>query len=97
MMWYWGSGAHWWAWTIGFVLMVAFWGVIVWAIWYLVTSTTRRSDHNGSGGDAKHILDERLARGEIDADEYSKLRNLMQAPEGCPGDRTHSSSAGGSG
>lgn len=85
-MWYWGGGVHWWGWLLGGVAMLAFWGLIVWAIWYFVTSVTRRDDRGdrrplgGSGeppADPLRILDERLARGEIDAEEYTNLRKLI--------------------
>ena len=75
MMWYWGGGVHWWGWLLGALGMVAFWGLVVWAIWYLVTALAR-PQHGQRAGDAKMILDERLARGEIDVAEYQRLRDL---------------------
>ncbi len=78
MMWYGGSDVHWWGWLIGSVMMVAFWALIIWAIWYFATSFSRQSRQSEpSRGDPKQILDERLARGEIDPDEYTRLRRLM--------------------
>jgi uncharacterized membrane protein len=62
--------------TVG---MVAFWGVIIWGVWYFVTGANRRSDQDHrSPGDAKRILDERLARGEIDTAEYGRLLAVMR-------------------
>ncbi|MHB1612758.1 MAG: SHOCT domain-containing protein [Actinomycetes bacterium] len=69
--------------------MVAFWGVLILAVWYFVTAVTRRPDGRRSQGDRlesdrpgtadpKRILDERLARGDIDAEEYRRLRDLLQ-------------------
>ena len=80
MMWYWGGGVHWWGWLLGALAMVAFWGVLIWAVWYFVTAVTRRPEgHRPQGdrpegdrpgaADPKGFLDERLARGDIDADE----------------------------
>lgn len=78
MMWYWGGGVHWWGWLLGVLAMVLFWGLVIWAIWYLVTTvTTRRSEPGPGSSDPKRILDERLARGEIDAEEYRRLRDVM--------------------
>ena len=77
MMWYWGNGAHWWAMLFGVVVMVAFWGVIVWAIWSFVTGADRRSEQTARTDDARRILDERLARGEIAPEEYERLRTLI--------------------
>ena len=78
MMWYWGNGGHWWAMLIGVIAMVAVWGVIIWAIWYFVTNVIRQPEQRTPPDDAKRILDERLARGEIDAEEYARLRKVMR-------------------
>lgn len=89
MMWYWGGGVHWWGWLLGALAMVAFWGVLIWAVWYFVTAVTRRPEGGRLPGDRlegdrpgtadpKRILDERLARGDIDAEEYRRLRDLLQ-------------------
>jgi putative membrane protein len=77
MMWYWGGGGHWWWALLGLVGMVAFWGLIIWAVWYFVTGTGRGADPQQAPGGARRILDERLARGEIDADEYRHLVSLI--------------------
>jgi putative membrane protein len=77
MMWYWGNGMQWWGWLLMSIGMVAFWSLIIWAIWYLVTTFGRQPTGLPSP-DPKRILDERLARGEIDADEYARLRGLLE-------------------
>jgi putative membrane protein len=87
MFWY---GSHWvfWQAALMWIGMIIFWGLLVWGIYALFTSSRR----SGSGGDrgggpggaghqpdsAQRILDERLARGEIDADEYRRLRELIR-------------------
>ena len=81
MMWYLGGGVQWWGWLLMSVGMVVFWGLVVWALWYFVTSLTRSSHPTQRPREAKHILDERLARGEIDAEEYRRLRDLMRSDE----------------
>lgn len=80
MMWYWGSGVHWWGWLLGFAAMVAFWGLVIWGMWYFLTAVARRPQQAppAEGPDAKRTLDERLARGEIDADEYQHLLTLIR-------------------
>lgn len=83
MMWYWGGGVHWWGWLLGFVAMAAFWGLIIWGAWYFLTSIGRRPEPpatRGEPADPKRILDERLARGEIDTDEYQRLLGLIRGP-----------------
>jgi putative membrane protein len=67
--------------------MIAFWALPIWAIYALVTGITRRPDQGGPGGqpptgDPRCILDERLARGEIEAEEYQRLRNLLDGGTG---------------
>lgn len=72
---------HWWGWLLGFVAMVAFWGLVIWGLWYFLTSLGRRPEPPSFGGepaDPKRILDERLARGEIDTDEYQRLLDLIR-------------------
>lgn len=80
------NGGGWAFWQVGlmWVVMIAFWGLVIWAIYALVTSVTRKSGQERRGGehgagDARRILDERLARGEIDTDEYQRLRDAMAA------------------
>lgn len=78
MMWYWGGAVHWWGWLLGALGMVAFWALAIWAVWYFVTAVTRRAEEGPHpSSDPKRILDERLARGEIDAEDYRRLRDLL--------------------
>ncbi len=77
MMWNngWGGGE----WVAMSIMMVAFWSIVVVAIVLLVRAT--RSDSHPSptptGADARRILDERFARGEIEAEEYTRRRDLL--------------------
>ena len=76
------DGGHW----IGaIVMMVLFWGVIAAIMITLVRSGVwSRHDHHaappaGSSTDkAERILHERFARGEIDADEYTRRHDLLK-------------------
>jgi putative membrane protein len=78
MMWDWSGGMHWWGWLLGAVGMVAFWGLLIWAVWYFVTGVSRRPEQGQGPGEANRILDERLARGEISPEEYRHLRELIR-------------------
>jgi putative membrane protein len=76
------------------VVMIAFLGLLIWAGYALVAgSSRRRGNEPGEGtGAPRRLLDERLARGEIDAEEYQRLRDLIaagngQAPAGTRGGR----------
>jgi putative membrane protein len=68
------------------VVMIAFWVLLGWVICALVTGATRRPGGPGRGvqqpGDAHRILDERLARGQIDAEEYRRLREVLDGDAG---------------
>jgi putative membrane protein len=59
--------------------IVGFWAIVIGAIWYLVTAVIRRpEDRPRDDGDPRRILDERLARGEVDPEEYRRLRDLLE-------------------
>ncbi len=87
MMFWNGGGWPFWEVALMWVGMIAFWGLLIWAVYALITSATRRTgpeprgeEHRGD--DARRILDERLARGEIDAEEYRRLRDVLLSGEG---------------
>lgn len=86
MFWYGNGGWAWWQVAIMWIVMIAFWGVLIWAVWALVTGALRRTGGGDrdvrQSGRAAHILDERLARGEIGAEEYQRLRELMGRDQG---------------
>ncbi len=77
MFWYGGHWAFWQA-SLMWAGMIVFWGLLAWAIYALIT-TARKPPEKDHGGDALRILDQRLARGEIDATEYQRLRDLITA------------------
>ncbi|HET6875279.1 MAG TPA: SHOCT domain-containing protein [Acidimicrobiales bacterium] len=77
MMWYGDGNVAWWGWLLMSVGMVAFWGFVIWAVWAIASGMTRRPGGEPPARGAKELLDERLARGEIDSEEYRHLRDLM--------------------
>ena len=86
MFWYGGQWA-WWQGGLMWLGMIVFWGLLIWAVYAVITNLTRKQGSNHSGDDARRILDQRLARGEIDAEEYQWLRDLItpsdhQSPAG---------------
>jgi putative membrane protein len=74
MMFGYGNGWPVWESALMWIGMIAFLGVLIWAGYALITSASRKPGH---GGDPRRILDERLARGEIDTAEYQRLRDLI--------------------
>lgn len=75
------NGSQWAFWQVAlmWIAMIAFWALLVWLVYYLVTGAIRDSRRGDEAGSAKRILDERLARGEIDVEEYGRLRAAMTA------------------
>lgn len=75
MLWY---GGHWAFWQAGlmWVGMIAFWGLLIWGIYALISSS-RGPDITERGNDARRILDERLARGDISTEEYERLLDAI--------------------
>jgi len=71
MMW---NTATWWHWlpmTIVWLIVV---GTIVWAAMSVFPAERHR------GSTARTVLDERLARGQLDLEEYPRLRDELERP-----------------
>jgi uncharacterized membrane protein len=87
-----------WAVALMWIGMLTFLGVLIWIGYTLMTGQhqqrrgVRGAQRRRSGVDARGVLDERLARGDIDAAEYQQLRDLIaagddQAPTGAASGR----------
>ncbi len=61
-------GMSWWMWFPGFLVTLTLLGFGIWAVGRLA--------HRPSGG-ALQVLEERLARGEIDAEEFRQRRTIL--------------------
>lgn len=74
----WGYGAGSGDWALMMIAMVIFWGLLVLAV-VMIFRGTRTSEPTSvdRGPGAQAILDERLARGEIDAAEYTDLKKTL--------------------
>jgi len=83
MMFWYGNGWAWWQGGLMWLAMLAFWGLLIWAVYALITNLTRKPGQEHGSGDARSILDQRLARGEISPEEYQRLRGLIE-PETHP-------------
>lgn len=72
VMWYMHGMGPW-----GWLMMIVFWAaviyLIVWAVRSSATPDLREEDS------ALRILDERLARGEIDGEEYRERRQVLES------------------
>ncbi|MBI4328639.1 MAG: SHOCT domain-containing protein [Chloroflexi bacterium] len=84
MMWWgmgpqWGDGAWSWAWVIGslfgLVMMVAFWGAVIFLIvWGIRTFGAPRPSVAIAGGTPIEIAQRRYAGGEITRDQYEQIK-----------------------
>jgi putative membrane protein len=73
-----GESWAWWQMLLMWIGMIVFWALVIWGIWALVTAATRRPDNGRGDPSARQILDQRLARGEIDIEEYRRRREAIQ-------------------
>ena len=85
-MMYWNDGGDWgWGgWLVMVLMMLAFWGLIAAVAIALIRGGLWRQPPPAppsaeSGDTAARILDERFARGDIDADEYRTRREVLQS------------------
>ena len=74
-MMFWNEG-HWAFWQVALMWtgMISFWGLLIWFVYARVTTASGSSSRSDDRGAAGQILEERLARGEIDTEEYARLR-----------------------
>lgn len=78
----WGNGMGWGGWLLMSLTTVGFWAVVVFGIVALFRGGTRDSGtpaNRRPEQDPQHILDERFARGEIDAEEYRARRDVLHS------------------
>jgi putative membrane protein len=81
----WGSGGWGWgAWVFMAIMMVIFFALVAGVLVALIRPGGWRGTGAGpqtdpGSSDALRILDERFARGEIDAEEYAQRRKLLRS------------------
>lgn len=72
------GGMGWGGWVLMALVMVAFWALVVYAIVALFRGNgTSSSIETGHPTDPRRILDERLARGEIQLEEYQARKDAL--------------------
>lgn len=79
MLWH---GGHWAFWQAGMMWaeMILFLGLLILGIFALI-SFDRRASRDDAMRDARRILDERLARGEISPEEHQRILDLLSTRE----------------
>lgn len=78
MMGWYHDGMGWGGWLVMLLGMVAFWGLVVWAVVVLFRDT-HSEDARPTHHDPLDTLDERFARGEIDETEYRARADVLRA------------------
>ncbi|GAB3235536.1 hypothetical protein GCM10027447_33250 [Glycomyces halotolerans] len=76
MMWGW-NGAGWGWGLLMMLLMLAFWGAVIWLIIALARGGMRTWSQKGAR-EAEHVLASRYAAGEIDEDEYRQRLAVLR-------------------
>jgi len=74
-------GSEWWG--LGWIFMIVFWGLVFIALILLIRWLARQSRtraEQGAGRDpALEILRQRYARGEIDKEEFDKMKRDLES------------------
>ncbi len=80
MIWY-DLGWSWWGWLLMTAGMLAFWGLLIWAVVMAVRGGIGGSDATTARAAAspQQILAERFARGEIDEHEYHQRLEALRS------------------
>ncbi len=77
---WWHDGMGWGGWIVMTLTMVAFWSLVVLGVIAIFRGNpSGRADRTPGERDPQRILDERFARGEIDADEYRARQGLLRS------------------
>jgi putative membrane protein len=81
VMWWNGGGFGWAGWLVMSLMMVIFWGLVIFggiAVWR-AASRGGRGQQRADIRSPEQLLDERFARGEIDVEEYTHRRELLRS------------------
>ena len=79
MMGWYSDGTGWGSWIIMTLAMVAFWALVIFAVIAIFRGNQGSDASVPDHRDPREILDERFARGEIDADEYHARSDVLRA------------------
>ena len=79
-----GYGFGWGGMIFGGLMMLLFWGGLLALVFWLVRAFASRGDHpdyshRAAEPNAREILDQRYARGEIPRDEYETIKKDLEA------------------
>jgi putative membrane protein len=80
-MMYWNGEWSWGGWAMMTITMVLFWGLVLWVAILVVRSLSGGRSNIERTPRPEEILAERLARGEISAEEYEGLLRTLRGAE----------------
>lgn len=78
MMWT-GNWDNWGAALLMSLMMLVFWGGLIWMIAYVIRGSSRSGERAANDPSAIRLLEERFARGEIDQDEFEERRRILKS------------------
>lgn len=80
MMGWYDGGPGWAGWVVMVVMLLVFWALLIFG-GLVVYRSVHGDGHRSAAArdDAERLLDERLARGEIDPEDYERRRALLRA------------------
>ena len=88
MMFWDADGLAWWQAGLMWLAAIVFLALLIWIVYALVTGILRQPDQAGRDPaqprGARRILDERLARGEIEPEDYRRLREALDGSPDRP-------------
>ena len=71
-------GMDWWMWVLMILAILGFWALVAVVIRSVIQAKpVAKESSSVPGPDPLRLLDERLARGEIDTQEYQHTRNVL--------------------
>jgi putative membrane protein len=77
VMWYMGPGWGWWM-IVGWVSMLLFWGLVIWAVYMVISRLSRgRDEHSQPQASALDILERRYASGELTSEQFEDMRRRL--------------------
>jgi len=82
-MWHMHDGWGWWM-VFGWLWMIVLWGLIIWAVYAVITRIEHRSPGQPPRGEptALEILEQRYARGEITTEQFEEMRQRLTRSQG---------------
>ena len=69
-----GWGWNGWGFGLMGLLMIVFWGGVIWLIVWAITRSTRHETHHGADKNPLDIARERYAKGEITKEQFDQIR-----------------------